>query len=260
MCLIVFAWRPEHALPLVLAANRDEFYDRASLPLGEWPDLPGVYAGRDLQAGGTWLGVNGRGRFAALTNIRDPQLAKGPNSRGELPVEFLRGELDAEAFLAELQPRLELYSGFNLLLGDRHALYYFNSEEGQVRRLAPGLYGLSNAELDTPWPKVLRASERLAACLETPQPGDLLELMRDRSQPPRALLPDTGIGVDWELLLSSMFIVGPGYGTCSSSALLLGADGEVHLVERRYDTQGQVTGDVELHLGAGAPLAQSSRR
>ena len=250
MCLIVFAWRPDHALPLVMAANRDEFYHRESLPLGEWPDMPGLYAGRDLQAGGTWLGVDQRGRFAALTNIRDPRQAKGANTRGELPVEFLRGDLDAEAFLAELQPRLECYSGFNLLLGDRHALYYFNSEEGQARRLPAGLYGLSNAELDTPWPKVLRASERLAGCLGEPQPEQLLELMRDRQQPPRALLPDTGIGLDWELLLSSMFIVGPGYGTCSSSALLLAANGDVTLVERRYDTHGQPVATTSLQLPA----------
>ena len=250
MCLIVFAWRPDHAVPLVLAANRDEFYHRESLPLGEWPDMPGLYAGRDLQAGGTWLGVNRRGRFAALTNIRDPRQAKGANTRGELPVEFLRGDLDAESFLAELPSRLERYSGFNLLLGDRQALYYFNSEEGQARRLQPGLYGLSNAELNTPWPKVLRASERLAGCLETANPEQLLELMRDRQQPPRALLPDTGIGLDWELLLSSMFIVGPGYGTCSSSALLLGAAGNLQLVERRYDSQGQTVATTTLELPA----------
>ncbi len=248
MCLIAFAWRPDHALPLVLAANRDEFYARSSLPLGEWPDMPGLFAGRDLQAGGTWLGVNAKGRFAALTNIRDPHQAKGIGSRGELPVEFLRGDLDAEAFLAELRPRLERYSGFNLLLGDRHGLYYFNSEEGQARRLQPGLYGLSNAELDTPWPKVLRASERLAGCLSNPQPNELLELMRDRQQPPQVLLPDTGIGVDWELLLSSMFIVGPGYGTCSSSALVLDADGGVKLVERRYDSQGQPVQETAIEL------------
>ena len=152
MCLIAFAWRPDHPLPLVLAANRDEFYERASLPLSEWADAPGLYAGRDLQAGGTWLGVSRDGRFAALTNIRDPRQAKGPRSRGELPVEFLRGALDAEAFLAGLRPRLGDYSGFNLLLGDRRRLFFFNSEEGCARRLAPGLYGLSNAQLVTPWP------------------------------------------------------------------------------------------------------------
>lgn len=248
MCLIVFAWRPGHAQPLLLAANRDEFYHRASLPLGEWADAPGLYAGRDLQAGGTWLGVNADGRFAALTNIRDPRQAKGPRSRGELPVDFLRGTLDAESYLAEVAQRLEQYSGFNLLLGNRHELLFFNSEEGRIRRLRPGLYGLSNAELDTPWPKVLRATAHLAGCLADPQPAPLLDLLRDRSQPPRVLLPDTGIGVDWELLLSSIFIVGPGYGTCASSALLLHGDGRLQLVERRFDSQGNVEGEIDLRL------------
>ncbi|MEO4046826.1 NRDE family protein [Pseudomonas sp. CAU 1711] len=249
MCLIAFAWRPNHPQPLVLAANRDEFYDRPSLPLGEWPDAPGLYAGRDLQAGGTWLGVSRDGRFAALTNIRDPRQAQGRRSRGELPVEFLRGALDAESFLAGLLPRLDDYSGFNLLLGDRRQLFFLNSEEGWARRLQAGLYGLSNAQLDTPWPKVLRATAHLAGCLDDPRPERLLALLQDDQQPPRVLLPDTGIGVDWELLLASVFIVGPGYGTCASSALLLDADGGVRLMERRFDAQGQATGDVDIRLG-----------
>ncbi|VXA93158.1 conserved hypothetical protein [Pseudomonas sp. 8AS] len=252
MCLIVFAWRPGHAQPLLLAANRDEFYHRPSLPLGQWADAPGLYAGRDLQAGGTWLGVTADGRFAALTNIRDPNQAKGPRSRGELPVEFLRGALDAESYLAEVVERREQYSGFNLLLGNRHELLFLNSQDGRIRRLQPGLYGLSNAELDTPWPKVLRATAHLAGCLGDPQPQPLLDLLRDCSQPPRVLLPDTGIGVDWELLLSSIFIVGPGYGTCASSALLLHGDGRLQLVERRFDSQGNVEGEIDLRLSGGA--------
>lgn len=250
MCLIVFAWRPGHPQPLVLAANRDEFYNRPSQALAEWPDVPGLYAGRDLQAGGTWLGVNAAGRFAALTNIRDPRQAQGPRSRGELPVDFLRSNLSPEDYLGQVCEQLDQYSGFNLLLGDREALYFFNSDDGQPRRLEAGLYGLSNADLDTPWPKVLRATAYLAEVLDDAQPHSLLELLRDRSQPPRVLLPDTGIGVDWELLLSSIFIVGPGYGTCASSALLLGADGQVELVERSYDTSGQSSGEVAVRLSA----------
>lgn len=248
MCLIVFAWRPGHPQPLVLAANRDEFYHRPSQALAEWPDAPGLYAGRDLQAGGTWLGVNAAGRFAALTNIRDPRQAQGPRSRGELVVEFLRGELSAPDYLEQVSAQLDQYSGFNLLLGDREQLYFFNSDESQPRRLEAGLYGLSNADLDTPWPKVLRATAHLAECLDEARPDDLLELLRDRSQPPRVLLPDTGIGVDWELLLSSIFIVGPGYGTCASSALLLGVDGQIELVERSYGRDGQTTGEVAVRL------------
>ncbi|MDD0842287.1 NRDE family protein [Pseudomonas sp. Gutcm_11s] len=253
MCLIVFAWRPGHPQPLVLAANRDEFYARSSLPLGEWEESPGVYAGRDLQAGGTWLGVTTDGRFAAVTNIRDPRQAKGARSRGELPLEFLRGELDGATYLERLAPRASDYSGFNLLLGDRHALYFLNSEAGQVRRLEAGLYGLSNADLDTPWPKVLRATAGLAGCLDDPQPERLLQVLQDASHPPRVLLPDTGIGLDWELLLSSVFIAGPGYGTCASSALILQDDGGLQLVERRFDAQGQGNGDVTIALAARRP-------
>jgi uncharacterized protein with NRDE domain len=248
MCLIVFAWRPGHPQPLVLAANRDEFYERATLPLGEWQEAPGVYAGRDLLAGGTWLGVTTGGRFAALTNIRDPRQPLGERSRGELPLQFLRGDSDAEVFLAELQPRLEQYSGFNLLLGDRHALYFFNSEQGEIRRLMPGLYGLSNADLDTPWPKVLRSTAALASTLDDPQPAQLLAMLGDRQQPPRALLPDTGIGIDWEMLLATVFIVGPGYGTRASSALVMADDGGMRLVERSFGPGGEAIGEVELVL------------
>jgi uncharacterized protein with NRDE domain len=249
MCLIVFAWRPGHPQPLVLAANRDEFYERATLPLAEWEEAPGVYAGRDLLAGGTWLGVTAEGRFAALTNIRDPRQPRGERSRGELPLQFLRGEQDPEAFLAELKPRLEHYSGFNLLLGDRRALYFFNSELGEIRRLMPGLYGRSNADLDTPWPKVLRSTAALANTLDDPQPANLLALLGDRQQPPRVLLPDTGVGVDWEMLLATVFIVGPGYGTRASSALVLHGDGRVRLVERSFGSGGELLGEVDLRLG-----------
>ncbi len=248
MCLIVFAWRPGHPLPLVLAANRDEFYDRAATPLGEWADIPGLYAGRDLQAGGTWLGMTTGGRFAALTNIRDPRQPRGARSRGELPLDYLRGATSAPAFLAELALRVDEYSGFNLLLGDRHALYYFNSEEGEIRRLLPGLYGLSNAGLDTPWPKVLRATAALAATLDDPRPERLLDLLGDRQQPPRVLLPDTGVGLDWEMLLATVFIVGPGYGTRASTALVMAGDGGVRLVERSFGNEGRAIGEVDLRF------------
>lgn len=248
MCLIVFAWRPGHPQPLVLAANRDEFYERATLPLGEWQESPGLYAGRDLLAGGTWLGVTDEGRFAALTNIRDPRQPRGGNSRGELTTAFLQGNLDAEAFLAELAPRVDDYSGFNLLLGDRRALYFFNSEQGEIRRLMPGLYGLSNADLDTPWPKVLRATAALAKTLNDPQPDNLLELLGDCQQPPRVLLPDTGVGIDWEMLLATVFIVGPGYGTRASTALVLQGDGGIRLTERSFGGGGEVIGEVDLQL------------
>lgn len=250
MCLIAFAWRPGHPQPLVLAANRDEFHARSSLPLAEWQDSPGLYAGRDLQAGGTWLGVTATGRFAALTNIRAPHQPPGPRSRGELPVDFLRGDGDAEGFLEQLAGRHADYSPFNLLLGDRHGLYFFNSQEGQPHRLSPGVYGLSNASLDTPWPKVRQLTAALRQSLDDPQPERLLALLGDRQRPAPEQLPDTGVGPELETLLSSIFIVSPRYGTRASSVVLLAADGGVQMVERRFDTQGAVEQDVTLRLPA----------
>ncbi len=168
MCLIVFAWQPGHALPLLVAANRDEFYARPSLPLAAWEDAEGVFAGRDLEAGGTWLGLGPAGRFAALTNVRDPSQALGKRSRGELVADFLRGGGNPADYLAQVAGRAADYSGFNLLIGDRHQLWHYNPRVGPPRLLPAGIYGLSNAALDTPWPKLLKAraalAERLRPC------------------------------------------------------------------------------------------------
>ena len=161
---------------------------------------------------------------------------------------FVRGEANAADFLAGLLPCVEQYSGFNLLLGDRHGLFFLNSERGEVERLQPGLYGLSNADLDTPWPKVLRASSSLAAALDAAEPAQLLELLADRQQPPRVLLPDTGVGLDWEMLLATIFIVGPGYGTRASTALVLQRDGGLQLLERSFGRSGEPIGEVRLAL------------
>ncbi|AYC31078.1 hypothetical protein D3880_01160 [Pseudomonas cavernae] len=248
MCLIVFAWRPDHALPLVVAANRDEFYARPSLPLAAWEDAPGLHAGRDLEAGGTWLGVTVNGRFAALTNIRKPGQPLGRHSRGELVAQFLRGRLSPSSYLAEVAARADAYSGFNLLVGDADQLCYLNSHEGQPQRLAPGLYGLSNASLDTPWPKLQRAKAGLAACLDAAQPQALLELLGDAQAAADSALPDTGVGLATERLLSSMFIASPNYGTRASTALIRRADGTQTLVERSFGPYGAHLGEVSLRL------------
>ncbi|WP_454254186.1 NRDE family protein [Pseudomonas sp. Marseille-Q8238] len=248
MCLIVFAWRPGHAQPLVLAANRDEFHARATQPLGEWADNPGLYAGRDLQAGGTWLGITVEGRFAALTNIRDPRQPPGERSRGELPVGFLHSQQSPEQYLREVAGQADTYGGFNLLVGNRDALWFLNAQEGQPRALPSGLHGVSNAGLDTPWPKLQRAKAALAATLDEPRPQHLLELLADPTRAADADLPDTGIGLSGERLLSSIFIHSEGYGTRASSVLLVAADGSQRFIERSFDNQGQACGDVELVL------------
>lgn len=246
MCLIVFAWRPDHRLPLVLAANRDEFYARPSLPLAAWEDAPEICGGRDLEAGGTWLGVGAEGRFAALTNIRDPRQPPRGRSRGELPAQFLRGTQAPESFLRAAAQRADDYAGFNLLLGDRRQLWLLNSRVGQPQRLAPGLYGLSNADLDTPWPKVEKAKALLGECLIDPQVPSLLDLLHDDRQAEDAHLPDTGIGLQSERLLSSIFIATGTYGTRASSVLLVRADGSRQLVERSYGPYGAHLGEVSI--------------
>lgn len=246
MCLIVFAWRPGHQLPLVMAANRDEFYARPSLPLGPWEDAPGLYGGRDLEAGGTWLGIGPHGRFAALTNIRDPRQPPFGRSRGELPVQFLRGPLGPEAFLTDAAQRAGDYSGFNLVIGDRNELWLLNSRSGVPERLSEGLYGLSNAGLDTPWPKVEKGKALLSECLIEPQVPSLLDLLHDAQQAEDALLPDTGVGLNTERLLSSIFIATRSYGTRASTALLVKADGSRLLVERSYGPYGAHLGEVSI--------------
>ena len=244
MCLIVFAWRPEHPLPLLLAGNRDEFHARPSLPLGEWPETPGLLAGRDLQAGGTWLGIDAAGRFAALTNIRDPGQAEGARSRGELVSGYLQGTLSPADYLRQIQH--EQYSGFNLLLGDRQQLYHFNSHEGEPRRLPAGVYGLSNASLNTPWPKLQRTREALRQCLDRPEPDALLALLADRARAADEELPQTGVTLEVERLLSSAFIVSPGYGTRASTALVLQADGGWQIIERSFGPDGEPVGEVRI--------------
>ncbi|MCY1291946.1 Transport and Golgi organization 2 [compost metagenome] len=248
MCLIVFAWRPGHALPLVVAANRDEFYPRPSRPLAEWDDAPGLYAGRDLEAGGTWMGVTAGGRFAALTNIRDPGQAQGARSRGELVARYLRGTLSPSEYLQQVADQAHSYTGFNLLVGTADELGYLNAREGTPHLLAPGLYGLSNAALDTPWPKLQRTRAALAECLADPQPDALLALLADAEPASDGALPDTGVGLATERLLSSPFIASANYGTRASTALLRHADGSQLLVERSFGPCGAHLGEVRLTL------------
>lgn len=245
MCLIVFAWQPEHPQVLRLAANRDEFYARPSAALSEWQDAPGVFAGRDLEAGGTWLGITADGRFAALTNIRDPEQRAGLRSRGELGADYLCGQLGPQAYLEAVMARATGYGGFNLLLGDRGQLWHFNSHSGQARRLEAGVYGLGNADLDTPWPKLLRARQRLQ---DEPHADDerLLRLMADTHRPADGELPDTGVSLAAERLLSSIFIASATYGTRASTVLKLGRDGRWSITERSFGPHGAPLSEVAL--------------
>lgn len=248
MCLIVFAWRPDHATPLIVAANRDEFYARPSLPLAAWPEAPQVHAGRDLEAGGTWLGIGADGRFAALTNIRNPHQPPARKSRGELVARFLTGELPMDQYLADVVGRSLEYAGFNLLIGNRQELWHYNAQETAPSQLTTGVYGLSNAGLDTPWPKLLKAKAALAEVLDDPQPQALLALLGDPQTAPFGDLPDTGVGLATESLLSSVFIASPTYGTRASTALIVQADGSRVMVERSFGPYGGHLGEVQIRL------------
>ena len=248
MCLIVFAWRPGHAQPLIVAANRDEFYARPSLPLAQWSESPQVYAGRDLEAGGTWLGVGANGRFAALTNIRNPHQPPARKSRGELVARFLAGEMPIDDYLSDVVARSLEYAGFNLLVGNANELWHFNARAAEAVMLPAGVYGLSNAGLDTPWPKLLKARKALEAVLNDPRPEALLALLNDPQTAPFAELPDTGVGLATETLLSSVFIASPTYGTRASTALIVHADGTRHMVERSFGPYGGHLGEVEIRV------------
>lgn len=251
MCLIVFAWQPGQAQPLIVAANRDEFFPRPSQPAAPWPDAEGVIAGRDLQAGGTWLGIGPDGRFAALTNIRDLDLPQGQHSRGELPVAFLRSQLTPEYFLQTLADPLQHYGGFNLLVGNRDELWHMNSRSQLISRLQPGIYGVSNADLDTPWPKLLRAKQALQEALPEADTQRLFQLLQDSQRPEDAALPQTGVSLEMERLLSSVFIATPGYGTRASTVLKVHADGSRELHERSFGPNGAFLGEVQFKRQAG---------
>ncbi|MEE4128795.1 NRDE family protein [Pseudomonas viridiflava] len=248
MCLIVFAWRPSQAQPLIVAANRDEFYARPTRPLSQWEDMPNVYAGRDLEAGGTWMGIGAQGRFAAVTNIRDPGQTLGLRSRGELVAKFLAGEQSPEDYVAEMAARASEYTGFNLLAGDAAQLYYLNSTNPTPRLLSEGVYGLSNAGLNTPWPKLLKARAALTAQLDDPRPERLLDLLKDPQPAADAELPETGVGLATEKLLSSVFIASPNYGTRASTVLIVNADGTRQMIEHSFGPQGGRLGEVELRV------------
>lgn len=241
MCLILFAWRMDEDFPLVLAANRDEFYERPSAPAAFWEDAPDLLAGRDLREGGTWLGITTKGRVAALTNYRDPASLKiGAPSRGRLVSDYLRSGEVPEAYLRGISSNSDRFNGFNLLVGDPGVLFCY-SNRGARERLDPGIYGLSNRLLDTPWPKVERGKAALSVLLKDKKalsPEGLFALLADRTRPPDDRLPDTGVGLEWERVLSPLFIESPVYGTRSSTVLLIDRRGEVTFAEREFNGGG----------------------
>jgi len=250
VCLAVIALEAHPRYALVLAANRDEFHAReaAAAAWGDAPPFAGILAGRDLAAGGTWLGVRRSGRWAFVTNVREGGVRDMTRaSRGELVPRVLNTEEDARTTLARLADEGERYNGFNLVAGDLHVARWMSNRTARHRDLDPGVHGLSNAFLDTPWPKVVRTRERMAAwCGEgTDDLEPLFAALADRTQAPDKDLPETGVTRDWERTLSSPFIVGERYGTRCSTVLAVARNGGARFVERSFAPDGRMTGVVD---------------
>lgn len=242
MCLILFAFKRHPEYPLIVAANRDEFFQRPTAAAEYWQDQPDILAGRDLQAGGTWLGVNRAGQFAAVTNVRDGHEPQDrPGSRGELVSQNL--SRPTQHALQTAQQNQEHYNGFNLISGNADQLHYFsNRTQKAPQKLNSGIYGLSNAELDTSWPKVDSAKTELNTIIKSAKSAtqlqvQLLDMMANDQQAPVEQLPQTGIGEEWETLLSSRFILSENYGTRATTIVLFHQSGRINFLEQGFDNQ-----------------------
>lgn len=243
MCLILFSLGYHPGYPLVVAANRDESYDRPAEPIGFWKHAPRIAGGRDLRAGGTWLGITRDGRWAALTNYRRAKSwSEDAPSRGHLVCNYLEGELPPEDYLERLAPTAQDYNGFNLLLGDRNGLWYFSNRDDGPRRVTAGVHGLSNHLLDTPWPKVQMGKLALQSLDTQAVPemtNALLAALSKREVPPDSELPDTGVGQAQERVLSPPFISAEHYGTRMSTVLLVDDQGNVTMEEHTFGPFGR---------------------
>jgi uncharacterized protein with NRDE domain len=263
MCLVLLAWDAHPRYRLIVGANRDEFYARPTAPADWWPDAPQVLAGRDLREGGTWMGVTRDGRFSAVTNVREPQMYRvGAPSRGHLVGNFLVSRAPAMGYVAGLMPVAPAYNGFNLLLFDGRTLAWFSNRNHGARTLPPGVYGLSNASLDTPWRKVVTGKDDLRRAMEGRDDdveARLFESLARRDPAPDVDLPATGVGEERERALSSAFIATAEYGTRCSTVLTIARDGEVRLTERTTTlpaTDGW--SEVRHHFRIGEPGASAT--
>ena len=239
MCIAFFVYRVVPELPLILAANRDELYRRPTRAMDFWEDRPRLLAGRDLEAGGTWLGLHRNGRLAFVTNYREPGQAKaGAPSRGGLVVDFLESPGPVEAFIERLKRDAPSYNGFNLVFGTPDRLFHFSNRGQDLLRLEPGYYGLSNGLLNTPWPKVTRGLKGLRAIPPVAPAWThqvLFEILADRTGAPDEKLPSTGVDLAVERVLSPIFIQAGDYGTRCGTAVIIDRRGRVSVEERNYE-------------------------
>lgn len=239
MCLISFAYKIHPRYSLVLLANRDEFYKRSSRKAQFWIEegFPDILAGKDLSAGGTWMGINKNGKWAALTNYRDMnKLKTNPPSRGDLVLNFLKSELTAEEYLKSIKEKAPMYDGFNLLTGDNNGIFHFSNETNTITCIKPGIHGLSNALLNTPWPKLETANLMLAHTIQEDNLNRdaLFNILADEQKAADSQLPETGLSKEMEKAVSSIFISTDEYGTRCSSLLFIDNEGNIEFTERRY--------------------------
>ena len=241
MCLIAITTQIHPLYPLIIAANRDEFYHRPTDPLAFWQDHPNILAGRDLQQNGTWLGITKTGRFAAITNFRDPA-ATDPHapSRGLLVSNFLASDQPPQKYLQTIKDSGEKYNGFNLVIGDMNQLWWYSNKKKDIVKIEPGIHVISNHLMNTPWPKTQKALAGMQEiCRQNTQidPKDIFQILADKNQPPDNQLPDTGVGLEWERLLSPVFISSDIYGTRSSAVIFAEPSGQIRFVERTFKPQ-----------------------
>ncbi|MGL6048333.1 MAG: NRDE family protein [Vogesella sp.] len=251
MCIIAFAYKTPALGPLCLLANRDEYYARPALPLDFWPDYPQILGGRDVQAGGSWMAIDTRGRFAAVTHIRDGRPAKAARSRGELVQRFVSGDADPLAFAAWLKDNAANYGPFNLIFGPVGDLLHFNSRTKTLNRVAPGIHVLSNADMDTRWYKSEQLRSLLATLKRPPADAEVLPWLMNPEQAPPDQLPNTGVGSALEKMLSPVFIVGRDYGTRCSSIMNVSARGDVSFTEVSFGMGGRESGRRRHQLRIG---------
>ncbi len=258
MCLIFFSYDVHPKYRLVIAANRDEFYDRPTNPLDFWEDAPYILGGRDLKGKGTWLGMTRTGRLGAITNFRDSGAVKTDvPSRGILVSDFLAGDESPEDYLERMQTVGHRYNGFNLLIGDESGLFHYSNRGEGIEKIMPGLYGLSNHLLDTPWPKVVKGKAQLFPLFEKEEihAENVFQILRDRERPPDKDLPDTGVGLMLERMLSPLFVTSEIYGTRSSSIILVEREGNASFAERTYVPKGENRVEHETRIFSLTPCS-----
>jgi uncharacterized protein with NRDE domain len=237
MCLILFSYNIHAQYKLILAANRDEFYQRPTLPARFWNNSPNLLAGKDLQGDGTWIGITRQGRFSAITNFREPENAtQNAPTRGFLVRNFLEDNSTPDNYLKMRKEDAQSYNGFNLLVGTREGISYYSNRQNKILEIVPGVHGLSNHLLNTDWPKIKKGKRLLNDMMiqNNLDVENLFSILQDRSKPPDHLLPNTGVSLEWERILSSIYIFSNTYGTRSSTILLWDRNGKIDFFERTF--------------------------